>query len=239
MSVLVWDAVGERFFETGVDHGVLYPHNSVGERMNGVAWNGLTAVTDRPSGGEANALWADNIKYCEMVSAQEHGITIEAFMFPNAFYPCMGMAKIGLGGAYVNMQQKTRFGFSWRTRVGNDTLNDKYSYKLHVAYNCLAGPSERNHQTVNESPEAETMSWECTTLPIEVTHEGYDPTSKLVINAKEMIDLGREVNLKAIEKLLYGSANTEPMLPDLDQLISLMNAADQAAVETLVSTILG
>ena len=236
VGALVWDAEGQKFYEIGVDHGVIYPNDASGQRQSGVAWNGLTAVTDRPSGGEPNALWADNIKYCEMVSSQEHGITIEAYMFPDVFYPCMGMKKVG-GGAYISMQQKTRFSFSWRSRIGNDVLNDKFSYKLHIAYNCLAGPSERNHQTVNESPDAETMSWECSTLPMEVTHEGYEPTAKIEINANDMKNAGKEANLEAIEKLLYGTANTAPTLPNIDQLIDLMTAED-AAIQTLVNTIL-
>lgn len=236
MSVLVWDKSGERFYETGVDHGVMYPHDDAGQRITGVAWNGLTAVTDRPSGGEPTALWADNIKYCEMVSAQEHGITIETYQFPDEFYPCLGMARVG-GGAYVSMQAKRRFDFSWRTRIGNDIMNDKLSYKLHIVYNCLAGPSEQNHQTVNESPDAQTMSFECTTLPVEVDYNNMDPSAKIVISAYDMKKANKEANLKAIEALLYGSENNSPRLPDFDQIIQLL-AADSTGIETLVQRIL-
>lgn len=217
MATLTWDATGSRLYETGVDHGVLYLLNTQGAYANGVAWNGLTAVTESPSGAEANPQYADNIKYLNLLSAEEFGCTIEAFTYPDAFAQCDGTANPSVG---VSIGQQTRktFGFAYRTKLGNDIEGSDHGYKLHLIYGALAAPSEKAYATVNDSPEALTFSWEVTTTPVDVP--GYKPTAQLTIDSTKVDALA----LAELETLLYGSANTSPELPLPAEVIALFAA---------------
>ena len=182
MSKLVWDETGTRKYETGVNHGVLYPQNETGKYPKGVAWNGLTSVTESPSGAEETALYADNIKYASLRSAEQLGLTIEAYQYPEEFEACDGSAA-ALDGVYVGQQSRQPFGFVYRTEIGNDTASAKDDgYKLHLVYGCTASPSEEQHQTINDSPDAVSFSWEITTNPVVV--EGMKPTSCITIEAR-------------------------------------------------------
>ena len=198
---LIWDAVGERLYETGVDHGVLYvmgDNNTYGE---GIAWNGLTAVNESPSGAESTALYADNIKYLNMISAEEYGYTIEAYYSPEEFDQCDGLAS-PVAGMTIGQQKRKMFGFVYRSLIGNDADGQDHGYKLHLCYGCQASPSERNHQTVNDSPEATTLSWTVSTTPVNVT--GYKPTASIVIDSTK-ID---KQKLAALEDVLFGKDPT-------------------------------
>lgn len=196
-----WDQDGQRQFETGTDHGVLYVMSN-GTYGNGVPWNGLTAVTESPSGAEANAIYADNIKYAELRSAEEFGATIEAYTYPDEFAVCDGSAEIA-EGVYIGQQDRSKFGFSYRTKVGSDTDTAASDYKLHIVYGCTASPSEKSYQTVNDSPEAITFSWEITTTPVPVT--GFKNTALITIQ-KSKVDATK---LAALETILYGTAAVE------------------------------
>ena len=215
MSALVWDATGERLFETGVDHGVLYVSDGNGGYDSGVVWNGLTGVTNSPDGAEPTDLWADNIKYATLRSAETFGATIEAYTYPDEFAECDGSATVATG-VYIGQQTRKSFGFCYRTKVGSDTDTDATKYKIHVIYNATASPSERAYETVNDSPDAITFSWEITTTPVNVT--GYKPTSEIVINVWEL-DSSKKT---ALENKLYGTDNTDPTLPDPDTLLGLV-----------------
>lgn len=214
MAVLVWDKVGERFYEMGVDRGVLYlPTKNVetGEYVysNGVAWNGLTNVSQSPSGGEANPQWADNIKYLNLMSVEEFGATIEAFMYPDEFRECNGEVLLDdtLDGVVIGQQPRKSFGFAYRTLLGNDVDGDEYGYKIHLVYGCLAAPSERTYETKNDSPEPGTLSWEITTTPVEVS--GKKPTATVEITKTAE-------NAAAVDKLetvLYGSSALAARMP--------------------------
>ena len=197
MPKLVWDQSGDRLFETGVSNGVLYVRNSAGEYPLGVPWNGLTAVTESPSGAEATPLYADNIKYLSLMSNEEFGATIEAYTYPDEFAECDGTAEIAKG---VTIGQQTRkyVGLAYKTVIGNDTEGNAHGYKIHIIYGAQAAPSEKAYATINDSPEAITFSWELTTSPIEVT--GFKPTASLVIDSTK-IDA---VTLAAIELELFG-----------------------------------
>lgn len=214
MTALLWDQVGERIFETGVDHGVLYIPDSNGVYDTGYAWNGLVTVTESPSGAEANPQYADNIKYLNLYSAEDFGATIEAFTFPDAWYECDGSATPE-PGVYVSGQTRKTFGMSYRTRVGNDLEGTDYGYKLHLIYGATAAPSEKAFNTINDSPEAITFSWEVTTIPVAV--EGFKPTAQLVIDSTKV----PPANLAALEQLLYGTISTDPSLPTPDSVIAL------------------
>ena len=218
MSKLVWDQTGERFYETGVDHGVLYPIQTGGVYNKGVAWNGLTAVTESPSGAEANPLYADNIKYLNLVSAEEFGATIEAYTYPDEFAECDGSAAL-VPGVYIGQQARKTFGLSYRTVLGNDVDNNDYGYKLHLIYGALAAPSEKGYSTINDSPEAITFSWEVTTTPVSV--EGYKPTASVTIDSTK-VDAKK---LAALEAVLYGSESEEARLPLPDELITILGGA--------------
>lgn len=199
---LQWDNIGERFYETGVDRVVLYPLNAQNVYTPGVAWNGVTSISESPSGAEPTAMWADNIKYLNMYSAEEFGATIEAYQSPSEFDECDGTAAIATG---VNIGQQARktFGLCYRTMIGNDTLGNDYGYKLHLIYGCRASVTEKQYSTVNDSPEAATMSWELTTTPVNVSPisgVNFKPTSVLTINSKE-VDADK---LKLLEDKLYG-----------------------------------
>jgi len=216
MTALVWDDAGNRTFETGVDHGVLYPLNQTSHIYDtGVAWNGLTTVTESPGGAESNPQYADNIKYLNLLSAETFGATVEAYTYPSEFGACDGTAE-PTPGVKVGQQNRQTFGLSYRTQVGNDQ-NSEAGYKLHLVYGCLAAPSEKAYATVNDSPEAVTFSWEISTTPVPVT--GLKPTSLLVIDSTE-VDAGALADLEA---LLYGTVGTDPSLPMPDDVIALFD----------------
>lgn len=202
MAKLVWDETGKRLYETGVSHGVIYPQESGGTYPKGEAWNGLTAVTDSPSGAEASPLYANNIKYLNLMSAEEFGFTIEAYTYPDAFAECNGEKTLAKG-ASITQQKRKAFGMSYRSILGNDTDGDSHGYKLHLVYGALAAPSEMAHNTVNDSPEATTMSWECSTTPITV--DGFQPTAHIIIDSTK----ADPSKLAALEKILYGDDSTE------------------------------
>jgi hypothetical protein len=215
MPVLVWDQVGERLYETGVDHGVLYTPDAQGVYASGVAWNGLTSVSETPSGAESTAQYADNIKYLNLISAEEFGATIEAFTFPPEFNEHDGLATPETG-VVVGQQPRKMFGLSYRTRLGNDVDGEEYGYKLHLVYGCIASPSEKAYNTINDSPEAITFSWEISTTPVPVT--GYKPTSLIVVDSSLVDALG----LTALETALYGDATTGVAhLPTPDEVIAM------------------
>jgi len=215
MSKLIWDATGEHLFETGVDHGVLYPQKADGTYDTGVVWNGLTGVTNSPDGAEPTDLWADNIKYATLRSAETFGATIEAYTYPDEFAVCDGSAEVA-DGVFIGQQTRKSFGFCYRTKVGSDTDTDASGEKIHIIYNATASPSERAYETVNDSPDAITFSWEITTTPVSVT--GYKPTSEFVIDVSKLAD-GKKTTL---EETLYGSASGEATLPTPDALIALL-----------------
>ena len=216
MSKLVWDTTGERYYETGVKKGVLYVQTA-GAYPKGVAWNGLTAVTESPSGAEATALYADDIKYLNLMSNEEFGATIEAYTYPDEFAACDGSAAL-VDGVMIGQQKRSAFGLCYRTAIGNDTDGSDYGYKLHLVYGCQAAPSEKGYSTINDSPEAITFSWEVTTTPVEVT--GHKPTSCITIDSTK-VDPGK---LAALEKVLYGDTDVEPRLPLPDEITSIMAA---------------
>lgn len=215
MSKLVWDSTGDRLYETGVKNGVLYPIDEVGTYSKGVAWNGLTAVTESPSGAESNPLYADDIKYLDLRSVEEFGGTIEAYMYPDEFAECDGSAELA-AGVKIGQQKRKVFGLCYRTTLGNDVKGDDYGYKLHIVYGAVASPSERGYTTMNDSPEAITMSWEFTTTP--VSAKGFRPTAHLEIDSTK----ANAEKLAALEDILYGANETEARLPLPDEIATLM-----------------
>jgi len=228
MPKIIWDAVGERFYETGVDHGVLYTPDATGVYASGVAWNGLTSVSESPSGAEANAQYADNIKYLNLISAEEFGATIEAFTYPPEFAPFDGLG-VPSEGVIVGQQPRKSFGLSYRTKVGNDLDGDNHGYKLHLVYGCQASPSEKAYNTINDSPEAITFSWEVTTTPVPVT--GFSPTSLLVIDSTKVDPTA----LAALEDTLYGE--TMPAkLPTPDEVLAIFGGSGTTATGATAGT---
>lgn len=219
MSKLVWDVVGERNYETGVSKGVLYPMVS-GAYPKGVAWSGLTTVTETASGAEATPLYADNIKYLNLMSVEELGGTIEAYTAPDEFGACDGTAELTTGVS-IGQQPRQTFGLAYQTILGNDTENNKHGYKIHLVYGALASPTERSYATVNDSPEAMTMSWEFSTTPVSVT--GFEPTSLVVIDSTKV----NAEKLAAFEAIIYGSEDQEARLPLPNEVATLLG--DQAA----------
>ena len=220
MAKLVWDKTGDRLYETGVKNGVLYIPTS-GVYSKGVAWNGLTAVTESPSGAEATALYADDIKYLSLMSTEEFGATIEAYTYPDEFAACDGSAELA-DGVMIGQQKRSTFGLCYKTTIGNDTEGNDHGYKLHIIYGALAKPSERAYATINDSPEAITFSWEITTTPVNVT--GAKPTASLVIDSTK----ADPSKLAALEDILYGKdgePGNEPRLPLPDEIKTLMTAA--------------
>lgn len=217
MPKLTWDNTGERIFETGVKQGVLYPIQSDGKYTKGVAWNGLTAVTESPSGAEATALYADDIKYLNLLSNEEFGATIEAYTYPDEFAECDGSAELATG-VMIGQQKRKTFGLCYRTTIGNDVEGNDYGYKLHLVYGCLAAPSEKGYSTINDNPDAITFSWEVSTTPVNV--EGFKPTSQITIDSTK----AEPTKLAALEAVLYGSAETEAKLPLPDEVATLMSA---------------
>ncbi|WP_347224109.1 hypothetical protein [Bacteroides congonensis] len=219
---LKWDQTGERIYETGVSNGVLYVQKANGSYDNGVAWNGLSTVTESPSGAESNAIYADNIKYLALTSAEEFGATVEAYTYPDKFAECDGSAEVA-DGVMIGQQDRKAFGMAYKTIVGNDTEKNAHGYKLHMIYGATAAPSEKGYSTVNDSSEPITLSWELSTTPVEVT--GYKPTATLVIDSTK----ANSEKLKALEDILFGSDETEARLPMPNEVISLMKEDVQVA----------
>lgn len=214
---LTWDDTGKRFYETGVKQTVLYPQDESGNYPKGVAWNGVTAITESPSGAESNPLYADDIKYLDLISAEEYGATIEAYTYPEEFGACQGEKEL-LKGVSIGQQDRSAFGLSWRTVLGNDVKKDAYGYKLHLMYGGMAAPSEKGYESINDSPDAITMSWEVTTTPVTVT--GGKPTAIITIDSTKT----DSAKLKALEDVLYGE-KAAARLPLPDEVAQIMNAA--------------
>lgn len=218
MSKLVWDQFGKRLYETGVDHGVLYPIQTSGVYSNGVAWNGLTAVTESPSGADVNDIYADNMKYLGLVGAEKFGATVEAYTYPDEFAECDGSVEL-VKGATIGQQNRKVFGMVYRTVIGNDVDGNEHGYKLHLIYGATAAPSEKAYNTINEDPEAITFSWELSTTPVNVT--GHKPTASLTIDSTK----ADPTKLAELEKILFGDTETEPRLPLPDEIAQLLNVA--------------
>lgn len=225
MAELVWDAVGERIYETGVDHGVLYLPDENGDYIDGVAWNGLTSVQETPSGAEPNAQYADNIKYLNLYSAEEFGATIEAFTYPDEFAQFDGLA-VPTPGVAIGQQARRGFGLSYRTKIGNDLEGEDHGYKLHLVYGATASPSEKAYNTINDSPEAISFSWELTTTPVLVP--GYRPTSILTIDSTQV----GAAELAALEQILYGDTGVDPAMPLPAVVIDMFEGGVTAATPT-------
>ena len=215
---LKWDQTGERLYETGVDRGVLFPTNDEGKYGDAAAWNGLSAVNETPSGGEPNPLYADNVKYLELMSVEEFGASIEAFTYPDEFKACIGEVELA-PGVIAAQQTRTPFGFSYRTLIGNDVKGTDYGYKIHLVYGARASVSEKNNNTVNESPEAATMSWDITTTPVPVA--GAKPLAHLVIDSTKV----SAEKLAALEAMLYGTGETKGKLPMPDEIVEMFKTA--------------
>lgn len=220
MARLIWDAVGEKFYEMGTKMGVLYPMNNEGSYDNGVAWNGLTAVTESPSGAEETKLYADDIKYASLRSAEEYAYTIEAYTYPEEWEPCDGSAHVA-AGVTIGQQKRKAFGFSWVTTKGND-ISDEVGQKIHVAWNSTASPSEKSYATINDSPDAITFSWECSASPVNVT--GHRPSCHMEIDCSKL----KEKTVQAIQDKLWGNTSAEATLPSPDELIQLITTSEAA-----------
>ena len=215
MSKIVWDAIGDHIFETGVRNGVLYLKGAEGTYNTGVAWNGLTSVSESPEGAEPTDLYADDIKYLTLMSAENFKATIEAYTYPVEFEECDGSATIA-NGVVIGQQSRKPFGLCYRTAIGNDTDGNEHGYKLHIVYGCQASPSEKQYSTINDSPEAITFSWEVNTTPVNVT--GKKPTATLIIDSTK----ADKAKLTALEAILYGSEQDEPRLPLPDEIATLI-----------------
>lgn len=224
---LVWDKTGEHFYETGVKNGVLYPMSESGTYPKGVAWNGLTAITESPSGAEATALYADDIKYLNLMSNEEFGATVEAYTYPDEFAECDGSASL-TEGVYIGQQARKTFGLCYRTTLGNDAKGNDYGYKLHIIYGAMASPSEKAYSTINDSPDAITFSWELSTTPVAVAN--FKPTASLTIDSTKV----NTAKLTALEEILYGKDGTgedhttgavDPRLPLPDEIATLMKTS--------------
>ena len=224
MAKLVWDSVGEHLYETGVDHGVLYPWDSTQSAYGtGVAWNGLTTITESPSGADFTAIYADNIKYLNLQAAEEFGGTIEAYTYPDEWMECDGSKEV-VTGAVIGQQARKSFGLCYRTKIGNDVDSSEHGYKLHIVYGCLATPSERAYQTINDSPEAISFSWEFQTTPVPIVDSngqpinGAKPTSIITIDSTK----ADSTKLATLEGILYGGENTQARLPLPAEVISTL-----------------
>ena len=218
MAKIKWDETGEKIYETGVKYGVLYLPNETGQYVKGVAWNGLTAVTESPSGAESTPLYADDIKYVELQSAEDFGATLECYTYPDEFAECDGSAEVA-PGVIIGQQNRKTFGLCYRTTLGNDVKGNEYGYKLHLIYGAKASPSEKSYSTINDSPEAITFSYEITTTPVNVT--GYKPTACLTINSTK-VEAGK---MQQLEALLYGAESAEAKLPLPDEVINLLKSS--------------
>ena len=225
---ITWHDAGTRKYEVGVEKGVLYPISNAGTYTTGVAWNGLSAVNESPSGAEETKVYADNIKYLGLMSAEEYAATIEAYYYPDEFAACNGEADL-VDGVTIGQQTRQKFGFSYVTKLGNEVMGENYGYILHLVYGCVASPSERNHQTINDSPEASAMSWEVSTTPVEVgTINGvaYKPTATVNIDSTKV----DSTKLTALEGILYGSTNGDgPRLPLPGEIYTLFSAGATGA----------
>lgn len=235
MSKLVWDQDGERFYETGIDHCALYVYDTYTKGQStitgykpGVAWNGVTSISETPEGGEANDLYADNIKYLSLMSAENLNISIEAYTYPDEFMECDGTYQ-PTDGMRVYQQRRKKFGLAYRTRVGNDVAGDSLGYQIHLIYNCLASPSDRQYSTVSDSPEAITFSWEGTTTPVEVGSLGpqdakveYRPTSRIIVDSRDFNNETKKGYLTAFENYLFGTDAADAMLPTPAEVYSLL-----------------
>ena len=229
MSKIKWDETGKRFYETGVDHGVLYPIDGEGKYSNGVPWNGLISVTETPSGAEPNNLYADNIKYLVLVGAEDFGYSIESYFYPDEFAACDGSAE-PVPGMTIGQQARKVFGLAYRSKLGNDVEGQEHGYKLHLLYGGLASPSERGYQTVNDSPDAITFNWEVTTTPVDVP--GFKPTACVIIDSTKV----KAEKLAALEEILFGkdptsegaSDGANPRLPMPAEVIELLKDAPAA-----------
>ena len=216
MAKLVWDQTGDRLYETGVSKGVLYPIQSDGAYSKGVAWNGLSSVTESPSGAEANPIYADDMKYLNLLSAEEFSATIEAYTYPDEFAECDGSADIATGVS-IGQQKRKVFGLCYRTVLGNDVDSNDHGYKLHLIYGCMAAPTEKAYTSINDSPEAITFSWEISTTPVNVT--GFKPTASITIDSTK----AKKEKLTALEAILYGAESKEARLPLPDEIATLMS----------------
>lgn len=222
MSKLVWDTIGEHFYETGIEKAVLYPVSTEGTYPEGIAWSGITSVSESPSGADANKQYADNINYLTLYSVEEYGGTIEAFTYPDEWMQCDGsLSPANLPGVLIGQQPRKGFGLSYMTKIGNDTIGQNLAYKLHLVYGCRASPSDRSFETINDSPEAITFSWEFTTTPVAVT--GYEPTSLVTIDSRDFTGQN-QAKLEALIAILHGGENTNARLPLPDEVISLLAA---------------
>ena len=224
---LVWDKTGEHYYETGVKNGVLYPMSASGTYPKGVAWNGLTAITESPSGAEATALYADDIKYLNLMSNEEFGATVAAYTYPDAFAECDGSASL-TEGVYIGQQARKTFGLCYRTTLGNDSKGNDYGYKLHIIYGAMASPSEKAYSTINDSPDAITFSWELSTTPVAVAN--FKPTASLTIDSTKV----DPEKLATLEEILYGKDGTgedhstgavDPRLPLPDEIANIMKGS--------------
>lgn len=234
MSKLQWDKSGERFYETGVDHGVLYPSDLSGGYLNGVVWNGLTAVSEKPSGAEPSKIYADNIQYLNLISAEEFAASIEAYTYPDEFMQCDGTAEV-TPGVYVGQQNRRSFAFVYRTRVGNDQ-NPELGYKLHLIWGAMAAPTEKGYSTVNDSPEAATFSWELTTTPTEIV--GYDdlkPTASITVDSTKT----PAATIKALGDILFGTEAADARIPTPGEVLDILSAATVTEVTPAVPTAAG
>ena len=224
---LVWDKTGEHYYETGVKNGVLYPMSASGTYPKGVAWNGLTAITESPSGAEATALYADDIKYLNLMSNEEFGATVEAYTYPDEFAECDGSASL-TEGVYIGQQARKTFGLCYRTTLGNDSKGNDYGYKLHIIYGAMASPSEKAYSTINDSPDAITFPWEPSTTPVAVAN--FKPTASLTIDSTKV----DPQKLATLEEILYGKDGTgedhstgavDPRLPLPDEIANIMKGS--------------
>jgi hypothetical protein len=226
MSKLTWDVVGERLYETGVKQGVLYPQAAGGDYPLGIAWNGLSGITESPSGAEASPIYADDTKYLNLISAEEFGATIEAYTYPDEFAECDGSGALAVGVA-IGQQSRKSFGLAYRTTLGNDIDGEAYGYKLHLIYGALAAPSEKGYATINDSPEAITFSWEVSTTPVAVS--GFKPTASLTIDSTKVA----ANTLATLEDMLYGTVNAVPYLPLPDAIAALFAVSPPSAVSLI------
>lgn len=214
-----WDEIGKHYYENGVDHAVLYPVNSQGQYPEGVAWNGITSISQSPSGADANKQWADNLNYLTLYGAEEFGATVEAFTYPDEFEECDGSAEL-VPGVHIGQQPRKGFGLSYRTKIGNDTVGQDLGYKIHLVYGCRAAPSDRSYETINDSPEAITFSWEISTTPVAVS--GHNPTASLEIDSRDFATPEAQAVLDNFLTILYGTGSTEGRLPLPDEVKTLL-----------------
>ena len=233
MSKIVWDRVGEHFYETGVNKGVLYSFNKADRTFgSGVPWNGLTAVNEAPTGAEPTPIYADNIKYLNLISAEQYAATIESLCYPPEFERCNGLATIA-DGITIGQQNHELFGFSYQTIIGNDTEGTALGYKIHLVYNCTASPSDKNHNTVNDNPETESLSFSVSTTPVEV--DGFKPTATIEIDSTKFTTDAGKAKLAALEAILYGTEASDPRMPYPNEIIALVGQADTIATLTALA----